>query len=250
MKHIKKTVVTIAYTLLIGFNTVYSNENVKLTKSEVAKLKDYLIKTRDEAKIKVEETDARIAQMREEKMDLQSDAVKAVKDEKYRFQDIVDSNNKLLDQLRTGKYSYSLVVAQLKSLGTNPQDALQATGVRAKLLAGEKVHPLLIEIDAISADKSIEELNDAFRQYKIGPKNDDRMNYIITDLLNRLLNKHKEIMDKDGLRDAVAIMEEWITIFQDDPKLAKVLKTRVVGDPEKRTRAYATIDRIKKEHDL
>ncbi|RTL07082.1 hypothetical protein EKK58_02795 [Candidatus Dependentiae bacterium] len=97
--------------LLIGFNTVHSNKHIILSKSEVAKLKDYLIKTRDKAKTKIEKADARIGQMREEKMDLQSDAVKAVRDEKYRTHDIVDSNNKLLDQLRTGKYLYSLVIA-------------------------------------------------------------------------------------------------------------------------------------------
>ena len=37
---------------------------------------------------------------------------------------------------------------------------------------------------------------------------------------------------------------------KNDTKLAKVLKTRVIGDKAKRTRAYATVDQIKKEHDL
>lgn len=250
MNYSKKIIHTLGYALIIGFNTVYTSENITLTKSEVAKLKDYLTQTRDEAKQKVKEYENKITQMREQKMDLQSDAVKVVKDEKYRWQDIVDGNNKLLDQLRTGKYSYSLVVAQLKSLGTSPQDALQATGIRAKLLAGEKVHPLLIEIDAINPNKSADELDLAFKEYKIGKANDQRMSYILSDLLNRVLNKHREIMDQDGLRTGIAALEDWARIFQNDSKLAKVLKTRVIGDPAKRTKAYAIIDTIKKEHDL
>jgi len=238
------------YAFLLGSSSLYTSENISLTKSEIAKLKDYLMETRDDAKTKVEEVDARLDQMRTEKMDLQSDAVKAVKDEKYHWQDIIDGNDKLLAQLKTGKYSYSLVVAQLKSLGTNPQETLQATGIRARLFAGEKVHPLLVEIDAINPNKSAEELDEAFGMYNIGKKTDTRMNYLLTDLLNRLLNKHREIMDKEGLRDAVATLENWMTIFQNDTKLAKVLKTRIIGDPVKRTRAYAAIDQIKKEHDL
>ncbi|HTM06226.1 MAG TPA: hypothetical protein VL201_03205 [Patescibacteria group bacterium] len=246
----KKLVYVAAVAILFIGKTMYTSDTITLTKSEIAKLKDYLIKTRDDAKTKVKEVDARIDQMRAEKMDLQSDAVKAVKDDKYHWQDIVDGNNKLLEQLRTGKYTYSLVVAQLKSLGTNPQEALQATGIRARLFAGEKVHPLLVEIDSINPNKSPEELNEAFAMYKIGKASDGRMNYVLTDLLNRLLNKHREILDKNGLKDAIASIEEWTTIFQDDSKLAKVLKTRIIGDPVKRTRAYATIDQIKKEHDL
>lgn len=266
MNYSKKIFLTVLYLSCTSLHNTYSNENVKLTKSEIAKLKDFLVKTRDDAKTKVQEIEVRLEQMHNQQMmDLKSnkevkktegkiegwnDEFKSLKDKKYEWQGIVDSNNALLEQLRTGKYSYSLVMAQLKSLGTNPQDALQATGVRAKLLAGEKVHPLLVEVDAIKPDKPVDELNDAFKQYKISTKTDDRMNYILTDLLNRLLNKHREIMDKDGLKDTVAIIEEWITIFQNDPKLPKVFKTRVVGDPAKRTRAYAAIDRIKKEHDL
>src|SRR3954465_13922819 len=102
MKYSKIIISTITYALLLCSSTMYTNENITLTKTEVAKLKDYLTQTRDEAKTKVDEVDARLNQMREEKMDLQSDAVKAVKDEKYRWQDIVDGNTKLLDQLRTG----------------------------------------------------------------------------------------------------------------------------------------------------
>jgi hypothetical protein len=250
MNHTKMIISIMAYTLLLASSSVYTSENIILTKSEIAKLKDYLTQTRDDAKTKVKEVDARIDQMRSEKMDLQSDAVKAVKDEKHRWQDIVDGNTKLLEQLRTGKYSYSLVVAQLQSLGTNPQETLQPTGLRAKLFAGEKVHSLLIEIDSINPNKSPEELDEAFGMYKIGKKTDTRMNYLLTDLLNRLLNKHREIMDKEGLKDAVSTIERWMEIFQNDPKLAKVLKTRVIGDPVKRTRAYATIDQIQKEHNL
>jgi hypothetical protein len=249
MKHNKAMYLVMTSILFLG-NIACTNENIALTKSEIAKLQDYLTKTKNDAKIKVEEVDARINQMRAEKMDLQSDAVKAVKDEKYKWQAIIDGNNKLLEQLRTGKYSYSLVVAQLQSLGTNPQETLQPTGLRAKLFAGEKVHPLLIEVDSINPNKSSEELDEAFGMYKIGKKTDTRMNYILTDLLNRLLTRHREIMDKNGLKDAVNTIEQWIMIFQNDEKLAKVLKTRVIGDPVKRTRAYATIDQIKKEHDL
>ena len=214
MNYVKAVIFVMISSLLTG-SVMPAGDNISLTKSEVAKLKDYLILTRDDAKVKVAQIDDRLRQMREEKMDLQSDAVKAVKDEKYRWQDIVDGNNKLLEQLRTGKYSYSLVVAQLRSLGTNPQETLQATGIRAKLFAGEKVHPLLIEIDAVNPSKSAEELDEAFGMYEIDKSADTRMNYLLTDLLNRLLNKHREIiMDKEGLRNAIDIIEQWMEMFQ------------------------------------
>jgi len=224
MKYTKIVILALlASTTLVQFIATMGTD-VKLTKSEVAKLKDYLTTTREDAKEKVAQVDAKLEKMREEKMDLQSDEVKAVKDEKYRWQDIVDGNNKLLGELRTGKYSYSLVVAQLKSLGTNPQEALQTTGLRTKQLKGEIVHPLLIEIDAINPSKPSEDIDDAYAIYKIGKAPDKRMQYVCTDLLNRLLTKHRGIMDKAALQDAVITLTAILDEFKDNTKIAKVLK--------------------------
>lgn len=203
--------------------------SAQLTKTEIQRLKDYLLEQKQAATDKRAALDVELQAALDAKEDAGGQHVKDIKSAMFPLTDIIDHTDKLLEQLRTGKYDYSLVVAQLKSLGTNPQSVLKTTGVRDKLLSGQKIHALIVEIDAVNPERSTDEIDEAFLKQKIGKQSDKRMMYIATDLTDRLYKKHGEITDLNDLKTGITILRTYLVGFQNDTTIKAVQKRPIVA---------------------
>lgn len=212
------------FLLFFSCNVMHSDDSIKFTVSETARLREYLVDRKSRAMDEIKKFEIELQSALDKKYDANSPAIKNIKNSIYSASDIVSHTNRLLRQLDTRKYTYALVVAELQSLGSDPQSVLNVTGVREKLLTGQKVHPLTVEIEAINYELDKSDIDEAFLSQKVGPREDNRLMYIATSLTDRLSKKHSEISDVIELKSNISILKHYLTIFQQSGTLKAVQK--------------------------